>query len=480
MQNAEKINNVLNEEIGNDMASFQLGNIKIPDEIKEKKNWVGNTSLQSTQFGSDMSYSKNSFNISQQSNEDKQNDPCKYPGNLLKQNISNNPQIQSPGLFPAIPNDMYQTSEFQKQKIIDACKDSKTTIILQKAIMKAKNEVIVFVVNELKGEYRRLINDKNGNYFCSDLFKICEQEQRIIILKELSPFLSEDCVSNFATHPIQSLIEFSSCEDEYKLILFNFNDYNKLLSASLDPNGSYVIQKIIERIPERFRQDFNYIFLSFIGFVSKQKFGVVAVKRFIYCTKNEDSLKKILEIIKANFMSLALDKYGNYLIQYLLDIWANFQEVQTIKNLIIDNFQALAQNKFSSFICELLIKNMSEEEKNELKGTLDIGEIQISNNPYEIKVMNLLGITNNNSNANNNNINNNNIINNFGNPSLFSLFSNLNNNTMQNNNLQPNFVNFGNFYNNFDPINFGNNNKGETLNKNKKNNKKNKNKKNNK
>ena len=46
----------------------------------------------------------------------------------------------------------------------------------------------------------------SSNYFCTDLFKVCEQNQRIIILGELSQFLSEDCVDNFATHPIQALI----------------------------------------------------------------------------------------------------------------------------------------------------------------------------------------------------------------------------------------------------------------------------------
>ena len=69
------------------------------------------------------------------------------------------------------------------------------------------------------------MKDKNGNYFCKDLFKECTQEQRIKILNEFFQTLSEDCINNYSCHPIQVLIEKASLE--YKLILHSFNDYNK-------------------------------------------------------------------------------------------------------------------------------------------------------------------------------------------------------------------------------------------------------------
>ena len=110
----------------------------------------------------------------------------------------------------------------------------------------------------MKGEYRIIINNKNGSDFANDLFKICNQKERIEILEELSPILSQDCNNIYAASPIRTLIEFSSCELEYKLILSSFNDYNKLLFAALNPNGAYTIQKIIKRIPEKYRAEFNF------------------------------------------------------------------------------------------------------------------------------------------------------------------------------------------------------------------------------
>ena len=151
---------------------------------------------------------------------------------------------------------------------------------MQSLIIEASDETIAIIVSQLSGTYQNIIKNKNGNYFCSDLFKYCKQEQRIKILKELSKTISEDCNDKNAIYPLQILIEYSNCEEEYNLILASF-DYNKSLIACIDPNGSFVIQKIIKHIPERYRNKFNLLFISFITFIVKKRFGVVNAKKFV-------------------------------------------------------------------------------------------------------------------------------------------------------------------------------------------------------
>ena len=291
-----------------------------------------------------------------------------------------------------INNQIHQTYfKLTKKLIMDSFNNQSTTMIYQKLLMEAKNETIKSIVRDLKGEYRIIINNKNGNHFANDLFKICSQKERIEILEELSPILSQDCNNIYAASPIQTLIEFSSCELEYKLILFSFNDYNKLLFAALNPNGAYTIQKIIERIPERYRAEFNLIFISFVSFVSKQKFGIVTVKKFISCNKNEDATLKIINYIKDNFMGLAMDKYGNYLIQFVLEKWNNSPEGKEIKDLVIQNFKTMIQFKYSSFICETFVKIIKKEKIN-INELLNLNNIGKTDNPYSIKIMKSLGI----------------------------------------------------------------------------------------
>lgn len=329
-----------------------------------------------------------------------------------------------------------------KSTILSAFNNQNDTIYLQKLLMEASKETLTAIIKEISGTFSMIIKNKNGNYFCSDLFKACEQKHRIIVLLELSPSISEDCSNAFATHPIQTLIDRASSEDEYNLILASFNDYNKFLFAALDPNGAYTIQKIIERIPERYRGNFNIIFTSFIGFISKKKFGIVVVKKFISCTKNDDVISLLMNLIRKDFMNYAIDQYANYLIQFLMEKWKDTPEGNEIKEMVRNNFLILSEKKYSSFICELFIKMISQEEKKELISSINLDEINNKlNNVHFAKIMKILGIYNN---QNNNlpipsNFNNNFVANdNFG-PNMISRFNFVNNNNISNNNF--NFVN---------------------------------------
>ena len=372
--------------------------------------------------------------------------------------------------------------QLTQKTILNSFTTQRTTLILQKVLFEATKEEIDDVVNELSGKYRQIIKDKNGNYFCSDLFKVCNQSQRIKILKELSNTICDDCINNFGTHPIQTLVEFSSCEEEYNLLLNSFNNYNKLLFASIDPNGSYVITKIIEHIPEKFKKNFNLLFVSIFCFICTKKFGVCNAKKFVSCTKNDEIIKKLMDLIKDNFVSISSNEFGNYLIQYMLEKWWNTSEGEEIKEQIRENLNVLVTNKYAYFIIDQYLKLANKEEKILLIKTLNINlnnKLNNEDNSVFMKIMNSLGQLNNNydtKNINNHKNNNkqkissgnnfgtnNNIFNN-NNQILLSLNNYGNNNNIINNNQIPISLNNYCSNNNFMSINqlslnnFGNNN----------------------
>ena len=294
---------------------------------------------------------------------------------------------------------------FSRPNILKSLMDQNQTIYLQNQLRTISKEELNYIIGQLKGNFREIMKDKNGNYLCSDLYKECDQEQRIKILTEISPSLSEDCLNNYASHSIQTLIDRASSEKEYKLILSSFNDYYKLFKVSLDPCGAYTIQKIIERIPDRYREEFNFIFSSFIGFTSRQKYGIVTVKKFISGTRSVLVTEQIMRFVEKNFMNLSGNQYANYLIQYLLEKWNNTPEGNKIKKMVRDNFEKLSEKKNTSFICELYIKIISPEEKNELYNSF-LKKIESSNNHFLLETMEKLKISLSNIKTNNN-INNN-------------------------------------------------------------------------
>ena len=298
--------------------------------------------------------------------------------NLSSIKKDNSSKISSPIFFSSFPkkasikfklsNTDKNPSQIQNTKtIILSSFDSQiATKNLQVFLIKSSKENIEHIVDALKGTYRVIMKNKYGNYFCSDLFKVCEQNERIKILNELSDHISEDCCDKYGSYSIQTLIDFASCEDEYKLLLHSFNDYNKFFNASIDPVGSYTIQKIIEHIPEKFRIQFNSNFISTICFISIKKYGIINAKKFISCIKDEESINQIINLISNNFLSIAMNNYGNYFIQFILEKWNNRTEMKNIKNIIIENYVILYKNKYSTFICQLFIKLSNDDEKKKI------------------------------------------------------------------------------------------------------------------
>ena len=253
--------------------------------------------------------------------------------------------------------------QIKKSSILSAFNSQHDTILLQKMLKECSKEILEQIIQEMLGTFSIIIKNKNGNYFFSDLFKSCDEKERIIVLKELSLTLAEDCLDDFGTHSIQTLIEISSCEEEFQLILSSFNDCSKILKAAINSNGFYVIQKIINHIPEKFRMNFNYLFLKLFHDLSLDIYGISTVKAFIFHTKNEEIMNQIWIITDNNFLEIAKDKYGNYLIQCMLEHWANSKPGVKLKKMIIKYFDELIENHYSKYICDLFINRSNIEEK---------------------------------------------------------------------------------------------------------------------
>ena len=282
---------------------------------------------------------------------------------LPNSNIILTPSIQNYDVFKFEEENNEDSLIFNKNNILSAFTSQKNTKQLQKDLVNKPKEIFDKILYELKDNFRNIIKDKNGNYFCSDLIKACNQEQRIKILTELSPYLSEDCCDEFGTYPIQNLFEISSSEEEYKLLISSFNDMNKLLLACINSNGTFVIQKLIVFIPEKSRIEFNSNFIKFISVLSRDMYGLCAVKKFINYTKNELYTKYIFNTIISDFMSISNNQYGNYLIQYLLEKWWKTSEGIILKKLIVSKFKILSGNHYSAYICRLFFKLCDDSEK---------------------------------------------------------------------------------------------------------------------
>ena len=277
----------------------------------------------------------------------------------------------TPLFSPNLKNEIkYNPPVFNLSTFLAAFRNQKTTMILQKCLQDMTKEDLDGIIQEMKGYYSPIIKNKNGNYFISDLLKVCSKEQRIEILKELGNNISQDCIDEYGTHPIQTLIELVDSEEEYKLLLFYFSDFTKIIKATLNQNGTYVIQKLIVNIPEKHRMEFNLNFVKFICILAMDMFGVCTAIKFINYTKNEIIEKQLLNIILSNFITIAENQYGNYLIQNIMTHWWNTNKGIFLKKICMEKFHKLARNHFSSYVCDIFLKLSNIQDKKLLMSML--------------------------------------------------------------------------------------------------------------
>ena len=97
--------------------------------------------------------------------------------------------------------------------------------------------------------------------------------------------------------------------------------------------------------------------------LTRDMYGVCTVKKFIGYTKNELIIKQLLNSLMINFVNIANNQYGNYLIQYILEKWWKTEEGKYLKKMIVSKFQILSTNHYSAYICDLFLKLCNNEER---------------------------------------------------------------------------------------------------------------------
>ena len=158
---------------------------------------------------------------------------------------------------------------------------------------------------------------------------------------------------------------------------------------AFNSNATYVLQKIIEKIPDIERIRLNEIILNNIIFLSVNPDCVFIVEKFIETITINENKIRIKNIIFMHCLQLSNNPYGNYLIQFILKVWKN-EDIKNITNIIIENANYLVQQRYSSNVIEKCIEIFGYEKRNRLIKNMCLkGDIlQLIKNQYGHYVLN--------------------------------------------------------------------------------------------
>lgn len=246
----------------------------------------------------------------------------------------------------------YDLKTMPRHEIYSLCKDQHGCRFLQKKLEERNAEYTQIIFDETAPHVVELMTDPFGNYLCQKLLEFTNDEQRTTLVRNAAPAMVSIALNQHGTRALQKMIEFISTEEQTKIIIQALS--GQVVDLIQDLNGNHVIQKCLNHLKSAEAQ---FIFDA-VGehciVVGTHRHGCCVLQR---CIDHASGFQKVdlVRQITAHSFHLVQDPFGNYVVQYILDLNdPNFTTPLCLgfKGKIAE----LSMQKFSSNVIEKCIR----------------------------------------------------------------------------------------------------------------------------
>jgi len=240
------------------------------------------------------------------------------------------------------------------------CKDQHGCRYLQKKLEEGIPEHRDMIFRETFGHFAELMTDPFGNYLCQKLLEYSTDEQRNVICESVAQDLVNISLNMHGTRAVQKMVDFLSTRRQADH-RYNAQIHSIIVALSLhvvvlikDLNGNHVIQKCLNKLaPEDNQFIYNAVAANCVE-VATHRHGCCVLQRCIDHASDHQRVQLVTEITY-NALTLVQDPYGNYVVQYILDLNDNRFSDAVIRQFA-GNVCALSVQKFSSNVIEKCVR----------------------------------------------------------------------------------------------------------------------------
>ncbi|RDW83178.1 putative RNA-binding protein [Coleophoma crateriformis] len=247
-------------------------------------------------------------------------------------------------------------------EIYALCKDQHGCRYLQKKLEDRIPDQVHMIWLETNQHVIELMTDPFGNYLCQKLLEYCNDEERTVLIENASHDLVRIALNQHGTRALQKMIEFISTPGQIQTIIAALRF--KVVELIQDLNGNHVIQKCLNKLSSA---DAQFIFDA-VGQncvdVGTHRHGCCVLQRCIDHASGDQKAWLIRQISNNAFV-LVQDPFGNYVVQYILDL-----NEPIFTEPLVAMFQGrvgqLSRQKFSSNVIEKCLRCAQEPSKDML------------------------------------------------------------------------------------------------------------------
>ncbi|KAK6341072.1 hypothetical protein TWF696_009380 [Orbilia brochopaga] len=237
------------------------------------------------------------------------------------------------------------------------CKDQHGCRFLQRKLEEQNAKDVEVIFRETQAFIVELMTDPFGNYLCQKLLEHTDDEQRTQLVNNAAPHLVEIALNQHGTRALQKMIEFLSTSDQIQTVINALRC--KVVELIQDLNGNHVIQKCLNRLkPEDAQFIFDAVGKNCVT-VGTHRHGCCVLQRCIdHASKPQRA--ELISHITENAFALVRDPFGNYVVQYILDL-GQPDLAEPLIHKFLGRISDLSMQKFSSNVIEKCIR-VSEKE----------------------------------------------------------------------------------------------------------------------
>ncbi|KAG0179133.1 hypothetical protein DFQ28_011143 [Apophysomyces sp. BC1034] len=252
-------------------------------------------------------------------------------------------------------------------KLYELCKDQNGCRFLQKKIEEQNGLYLQTIFDEIHPHLVELMTgrllvltktslketvDPFGNYLCQKLLERCDDSQRSAIVDIVSPELLMISLNMHGTRAVQKLIEFLSTTEQIQTVTVALNP--NVVELIKDLNGNHVIQKCLHRLSPEHNQFVYDVVCANCVTVATHRHGCCVLQRCIDNASDSQRAQLVNEITRSA-LPLVQDPFGNYVVQYVLDLGDVLFSDALIQRFF-GHTCSLSVQKFSSNVIEKCIR----------------------------------------------------------------------------------------------------------------------------
>ena len=277
--------------------------------------------------------------------------------------------------------------------------------LLQQALDEDGSTAATAILNEGLTFWAEAMVDPFGNYLFQKILERITPEERITLVKSVSTRLVNASLNLHGTRSVQKIVEVCAADEEEaedeELDESNKEGGSKnkpkkkpketaarILSEALKPSaarlcidshGNHAIQRILLKLPYQYTSFiFDAVAVS-VEDVARHRHGCCVIQRCLD-SRHSTARSHLVSRIVEKSLDLMQDAYGNYVVQYVLDVCGD-EEVHAICESVIGRVCLLAIQKFSSNVMEKCLERCTdkvrEEYLNELNDSDKIRELMM-------------------------------------------------------------------------------------------------------